>query len=437
MRVLIYSYNYHPEPIGIAPLMTELAEGLARRGHQVRVVTGMPNYPQRQIYPGYRGKFYVTEQRRGVQIQRCYLWTRPEPGLGDRILLDLSFVCTSLAQALRGPRPDVILMTSPPLPVVLPAVLLSHLYSCPIVLNLQDILPDAAIRLGLLNNKLLTRLLQQLEAFAYEQATAISVISPQFHHNLERKGADLSKICCISNWIDLSFFRPSAVLGEAFRRSHQLQDKFVLLYSGNIAHSQGLETLLQAAQLLEPLRSIALVIVGELKAIGRLKNWCHRHQISGSNIHFLALQPREQLPALLSAADVGLVIQRRHVTDFNMPSKTQLLMASALPIVASVHVESAAADALRQSQGGLIVEPEQAPALAQAIAHLYHHPDQAQGMGQRNRAFAEAYYGLEQALDRYETLLSRLVVEQMGREFVRECGDRALEQTIRIKRRRA
>ena len=80
MNILIYAYNYHPDPIGIAPLMTELAEGLVQRGHGVRVVTAMPNYPQRVIYPEYQGKTYLTENRNGVQIQRCYVWIRPKPG---------------------------------------------------------------------------------------------------------------------------------------------------------------------------------------------------------------------------------------------------------------------------------------------------------------------------------------------------------------------
>jgi len=114
MRILIYSYNYHPEPIGIAPLMTELAEGLVQRGHEVRVVTGMPNYPQRRIYDEYQGKLYVTEEKNGVTIQRSFVWVKPKPGLLDRILLDGSFVLTSFLQAMRGWRPDVILLTVPP-----------------------------------------------------------------------------------------------------------------------------------------------------------------------------------------------------------------------------------------------------------------------------------------------------------------------------------
>ena len=102
MRVLIYSYNYYHEPIGIAPLMTELAEGLVRQGHEVRVVTGMPNYPQRQVYDDDKGKLYLTETRNGVIIQRSFIWVKPKPTLIDRLLLDGSFVVSSFFQALRG-----------------------------------------------------------------------------------------------------------------------------------------------------------------------------------------------------------------------------------------------------------------------------------------------------------------------------------------------
>ena len=98
MKILIYSYNYYPEPIGIAPLMTELAEGLVKRGHQVRVVTAMPNYPERKIYHDYRGKFFHTEYKNGVQIQRSYVWARPAPKLIDRLLLDASFLVKALFQ---------------------------------------------------------------------------------------------------------------------------------------------------------------------------------------------------------------------------------------------------------------------------------------------------------------------------------------------------
>jgi colanic acid biosynthesis glycosyl transferase WcaI len=137
MRILIYSYNYHPEPIGIAPLMTELAEGLVQQGHEVRVVTAMPNYPQRRIYDEYKGKLYMTEKKKGVAVQRNYVWIRPHPGLLDRIMLGWQLCPHQLSHALKGLRPDVILLTVPPLPVAVPAAMLGWLHRCPVILNLQ------------------------------------------------------------------------------------------------------------------------------------------------------------------------------------------------------------------------------------------------------------------------------------------------------------
>ena len=208
MHILIYSYNYHPEPIGIAPLMTELAEGLADRGHQVRVITGMPNYPQRRVYDGYRGKFFCTEKVNSVTIQRSWIWIRPKPGLVTRMLFDGSFVITSLFQALRGKRPDVILLTIPPLPVAVPASLLSRLYRCPVVVNLQDILPEAAVHVGLLKNKFAIRVFEKLEKYAYKVATAITVITPEFLPNLIAKGVPSQKMHSIPNWVNTNLIRP-------------------------------------------------------------------------------------------------------------------------------------------------------------------------------------------------------------------------------------
>jgi colanic acid biosynthesis glycosyl transferase WcaI len=402
MRILIYSYNYYPEPIGIAPLMTELAEGLVARGHEVRVVTGMPNYPQRQIYDDYKGKLYCTEERNGVVIQRSCIWIRPQPGLLTRMLLDGSFVASSLVQAFRGWRPDVILLTVPPLPVSVPAALLGFVYSCPVVLNLQDILPDAAIHVGLLTNKRAIQVFEALEKFAYRTASVISVITDGFTENLVAKGISKQKIRCIPNWVDTKFIRPLDKQTNGFRQAYGLEDKFVVMYSGNIALTQGLETVIQSAAQLCHLPDIMFVIVGEKKALAGLRQACE--QYGATNVLMLPFQPREQLPEMLAAADVGLVVQKRNVISFNMPSKIQVLLASGRPIVASVPVHGTAARAVRQSGGGLVVEPEQPEGLAIAIADLYRNPAKANTLAQQGRAFAVQNYSFEKALSRYEEL---------------------------------
>ncbi|MFW9260489.1 glycosyltransferase family 4 protein [Nostoc sp. CALU 546] len=402
MHILIYSYNYHPEPIGIAPLMTELAEGLVKRGHQVRVITGMPNYPQRQIYDGYRGKLYVTEQKNGVKIQRSYLRIKSKPNLLDRLLLELSFVFTSLPQALKGERPDVILLTVPPLLVCLPATLIGWLYNCPVVLNVQDILPEAAVRVGLIKNKLMIKALEALEKFAYRTAHTISVIADGFVDNLINKGVPANKIACIPNWVNLNFIRPLPKENNSWRTTHQLDGRFVVLYSGNIALTQGLETVIEAAVRLRHLKKIVFVIAGESQALERLQKHCLA--CGADNVLLLPLQAREKLPQMLAAADVGLIVQKCNVISFNMPSKIPLLLASGRPIVGSVPATGTAAKAIKESGGGVIVEPESADALAAAVLDLYNQPELAAQLGRKGRKFAVENYSFEQALDRYEEL---------------------------------
>ncbi|MEH2025707.1 glycosyltransferase family 4 protein [Nostoc sp.] len=410
MHILIYSYNYHPEPIGIAPLMTELAEGLVKRGHQVRVITGMPNYPQRQIYDGYRGKWYVTEQKNGVTIQRSYLRIKSKPNLVDRLLLELSFVFTSLPQAFKGGRPDVIILTVPPLLGTLPATIFGWLYNCPVILNVQDILPEAAVRIGLLKNKWMIRTLAALEKFAYRTAHTISVIADGFRENLVNKGVPVNKIVCIPNWVNVNFIRPLAKENNSWISSHQLNGKFVVLYSGNIALTQGLETVIEAAVCLRHIKDIVFVIVGESRALQRLQEYCLLN--GADNVLLLPLQPREKLPEMLAAADIGLIVQKHNVISFNMPSKIPLLLASGRPIVGSVPATGTAARAIELSGGGIVVEPESPHAMAAAVHDLYANPALATKLGNTGRQFAEENYSLEQALDRYEWLFSHIVANR-------------------------
>ncbi|MEC4812510.1 MAG: glycosyltransferase family 4 protein [Scytonema sp. PMC 1069.18] len=410
MRILIYSYNYYPEPIGIAPLMTELAEGLVKRGHQVRVVTAMPNYPERQIYEGYRGKLYMREWKNGVEIQRSYVWIRPQPNLLDRIMLDASFVFTSFIPALFGWRPDVILSTSPSLPACVPTAVVGLLHNCPVVLNLQDILPEAAVHTGLLKNKLLIKVFATLEKFAYHSASKISVIADGFTENLLGKGVASRKIVQIPNWVDVNFIRPMSKENNAFRTSHNLEGKFVVSYSGNIALTQGLETVVQAASMLRNIPDIAFVIVGEEKGLQRLRKACD--ECGADNVLLLPFQPREHLPEMLAAADVGLVVQKKNVISFNMPSKIQVLLASGRAVVASVPDNGTAARAVKQSRGGVIVPPEDPQSLAKAILDLYNHPERVKTLGYNSRKFAVEQYSFEQALNQYESLFHSLCDEQ-------------------------
>jgi colanic acid biosynthesis glycosyl transferase WcaI len=412
MRILIYSYNYYPEPIGIAPLMTELAEGLVRRGHQVRVVTAMPNYPERKIYPDYKGKKYVTEERNGVVIQRCYVWIRPNPGFLTRVLLDGSFMLLSFMQALCGWKPDIILSTSPSLPASIPVALLKAIYRCPTVLNLQDIIPEAAVQTGLITNPVAIQAFEMLEKFAYGTATHISVIAEGFRTNLLGKGIPNRKMTTVANWVDVDFIRPLPKYKNPFREANGLGEKFVVLYSGNIARTQGIETVIRAAARLQHLKELVFVIVGEESRLSDLEQL--KQELGVCNVLLRPFAPRKNLPEMLAAADVGLIMQRRRVVGFNMPSKTQVLLASGRPILAAVPGHGTAAQAILASGGGKVVEPENPKDLADAVQHLYENPSLAEKLGQQGRKYALQEYSFDQAIYRYEMLFRQLLIRQRG-----------------------
>jgi len=411
MRILIYSYNYYPEPIGIAPLMTELAEGLVQRGHQVRVITGMPNYPERRIYEGYQNKFYLTEERNGVVIQRSYIWVRgPKPGLFDRLLLDGSFMMTSLVQAFNGWRPDLIFATVPPLLVSLPVGLYAGVRRCPVILNIQDIVSEAALRVKLVNpHGVVVKTAQAVEQLTYEKVDRISVIATGFIDKLVEHGIPEEKIVYIPNWVDTNFIRPLPKTDNYFRNKYQLQDQFVVLYSGNIALTQGLETVIKAATLLEYIPEIVFVIAGETQALQALENL--RQDYQAKNVLLVPLEPREKLPEMLAAVDVGLVVQKREVTAFNLPSKIPVLLASGCAIVGSVPDTGTAKEAILNSGGGIVVPPEDAESLANAIVDLYKNPQQVETLGQQGRKYAEDYFSIEQALNKYEQLFTEVAIK--------------------------
>ncbi|NJR73733.1 MAG: glycosyltransferase family 4 protein, partial [Scytonema sp. CRU_2_7] len=263
--------------------------------------------------------------------------------------------------------------------------------------------------LGLLKNKWVIKVFAALEKFAYRSATKISVIADGFVEHLHRKGVAPSKIVQIPNWVDVNFIRPLPKENNAFRAAYNLDGKFVVLYSGNIALTQGLETVVKAASLLRHIPDMTFVIVGEAKGLQRLQMACN--ECGADNVLLVPFQPRESLPEMLAAADVGLVVQKKNVISFNMPSKIQILLGSGRALVGSVPGNGTAARAIEQSGGGIVVPPEKPKALAKAILDLYNHPEKVKTLGYSSRQFAVEQYAFEQALTQYESLFYSVMAE--------------------------
>jgi len=401
-HILLVTGSYAPDPIGMAPLNTELCEYLASRGYQVSVVTCLPHYPEWQVPPAYRGKLWQRETLGGVAVYRSAIYIPAKRTTVRRILYDTSIGLAAAVRGLLVRDVDLVLATSPPLQAGLAGCFLSRLKKAPLVLQIKDLVPDLAIALGMLRNPWAIKLARALENYVYRQANNILVISEGFRANLLAKAVPESKISLIPDWVDTSWIRPD-IPQDSFRKTHGLrQTDFLVLHMGNMSAKQKLDNVVAAAAHLPELREIQFCFAGDGPEKARLQAYAQSHALA--NVAFLPLQPRETLPAILSAADVLVLNQSAQVRDTVIPSKLLTYMAAGRPVVAAVNANSEAAQCIHRAGCGPVVEPENPLALAEAIRRLHADRELAARLGRQGRLFAERHFASDRILQSFENL---------------------------------
>ncbi len=406
MRILLLSTYFQPDIASTGVLMTQLAEELAALGHQITVVTSLPHYATNRIWDEYRGRLFVREQRGDLDVRRVYLYVpQRKESLFGRLLNYASFnLLSTLAGALAGPH-DVILAPSPPLTNGVAAYLIGRLRGAPFVYNVQDIYPDIAIRMGVLTNPRVIAFFRALERFVYRQAAAVSVISDDFRRNLLAKGVPADKVHVIPNFVDTGFVSPRP-RHNGFSAAQGLDDRFVVLFAGNVGLSQGLERVLETAALLTDLPDVLFLIVGNGAAKADLVE--RAKQMNLTNVRFLPFQPHEAVPEMYASADVCLVPLRHGFTQESVPCKVFTILGAARPLIASVDPGSDTWDFVQDAGCGLCIPPEDPPALAAAIRSLYADRTAGQRMGVRGHEYVLAQYTREAVARQYAELLERV-----------------------------
>ncbi|NDQ56952.1 MAG: WcaI family glycosyltransferase [Acidipila sp.] len=411
-HILVVSGAYAPDRTGIAPLETELCEYLAGCGHRVSVVTGLPHYPEWRVPPEYRGKWWMEETRAGIQVYRGAIYVPPRRTTLRRILFDTSI---GVATALRGlpiGNVDVVLAVSPPLQAAMAGWMLSLKNRVPLVLHLQDLIPDLPVALGMLRNPMAIAMARKMERFLYRRASAIFVISEGFRENLLSKRVPESKLVVVPNWTDTRVIGAGSGAGD-FRKRHQIRENdFLVLHTGNMGAKQKLENVMETAAVLRSDPAIVFCLVGGGTEKNRLEELAVSRGLK--NVRFLPLEPRELLPNMLAAADVLLVNQSAQVIDMVIPSKLVTYMAAGRAVVAAVAHDSEAARAVDRADCGLVVPPENPAALASAVLQLKSNREQAEKFGRDGRRYAECNFDREPLLARFERALNAVGGNRIG-----------------------
>lgn len=406
MKIVIVTHYFPPEVGAPQARLGDLARFWAAAGHDVHVVTGMPNHPTGVIPAEYRGKIRCDEEVDGYRVTRCWLYATPNEGFVKKTLGHLSFMLSSAALGFRRiGRPDVVVVSSPTFFSIGAAWLISLLKRSKLVVEVRDLWPAIFVELGVLTNRPVIRVLEALELAAYRAADAVVVVSEGFRDHITDRGIPSGKVHTIRNGVDLTRFRPPAQRNESWRRQLGVGDHDVLaLYIGAHGISQGLTTIVDAASLMTD-DGIHFALVGD--GADRANVLQHRDDLGVGNVTMRQSVPRDEVADVVDAADICIVTLRDIdlFTTF-IPSKIFELLASGQAIVASVAGESAQ---ILRDAGALVVAPEDPPALADALRTLVADPELRAEMGRQGRAYVEQHFDRQALANRYEHILDDAV----------------------------
>lgn len=404
-RILIVGLNFHPEPTGTGKYTGELAAYLSQQGYQVRMVSAPPYYPHWRIAEGYLAGRYTRESWQGVEIWRCPLWVPKRPTGLTRLLHLASFAlsCLPVLAAQVKWKPQVVLCVAPTLMNAPGALVLARLCKAKSWLHLQDFELDAALNLGLFpGGRWLARLVGWFERFLLNKFDMVSTISERMLARLAEKGIPSEKRFLLPNWVDTDqiFLLEGA---NPLRSSLGLpKGALVALYAGNLGYKQGLETVIEAARLLQDQPRLFFILCGDGAAREDLERTAERL----ANLRFLPVQPGDKLNQLLNLADIHLLPQKADAADLVMPSKLGGMLASGKPVIATALADSGVGEVI--SQTGMLVPPENAASLAGAILKLAQSPAERAKLGKKGRAYVLAHWGAEQILKQFCQHLNNL-----------------------------
>jgi colanic acid biosynthesis glycosyl transferase WcaI len=404
MKIGIVSQFYSPEP---AFIPTSLAEELARRGHEVRVLTGFPNYPDGRIYPGYRQRYHDVSVADGLTVRRVPLYPSHDSSPVRRIASYLSFAATSSVAAVRYlATVDALYVYHPPATAFAAAALLRMLRRVPTLLHVQDIWPESVTASSMVprgrRGKLLHDGLGAAMRRVYAMASSIAVIAPSMRDLVIERGADPNRVRVILNWTDESLFRPVAPTAQA-RRAIGHRGRCTVMHAGNIGPFQNIAGAIRAAAEVERSGQVDLVLVGsgtEESAARALAA-----SLGADNVRFLGRREPAEMAALYGAAEYQL-ISLRDLPIFRgtIPSKLQAAMSCGSPVVVSAAGDCA--DLVERSGAGLAYPPENWPLLAGGFlsAASLSQADRVD-MGRRARESYQAQMSKQAGVDQLEDML--------------------------------
>jgi len=411
MKILYLSQYFPPEMGAPAGRAAELSRLWAEDGHEVTILTGFPNHPTGIVHPRYRRKLrqlVMHENHYGVNVVRTWLLPFPNHKAYERMLNYSSFCISAAATGMFLHRPELIIASSPQLLVGLSGWWLARCNGVPFVFEVRDLWPESLAAVGVSSrNSPLHRLLAKIAGFLYRSCDRIVVVTPAFKEYLvEYWRVPDEKIFVVENGVETSLFS-SLTPSAALRRAIGAEEKFVVSYIGTMGNAHGLETLLDAAALLrERAPEILFLLVGEGAEKARIVSLAHSRGLT--NVRFVGQQPREKIPAYITASDVCLVLLKKsELFKTVLPTKMLEFMSCARPVI--LGVDGHARNVMERANAGIFVPPEDSAELADAILRLAADLALRESLGRNGRQYVLQHFSRQQTAEVYLDVLQDLL----------------------------
>lgn len=393
-KIVIIGINYYPEDSAIGLYTTEKAEYLVSKGFDVTVITGFPYYPQWEIRQDYKSKNYlVKETINGVKVYRSKQYVPKDPTFIKRIIHLTSFTFGNFINLFKVGKPDIVISIIPFTTSALLGWFLKKRYRSKHWVHIQDFEFDAAIDSGLLtgNKKLVINALQNIEKFVLNKADLVSTISFGMINKLKTKTD--TNTYYLTNWIDVEKFSKNKLETHKYLSA----DRFKILYSGNIGAKQDWVFFTEFLNKLKSIDNVEVIVVGEgaekEKFIQKIKDY--------SFVKHYNLVPYEELPSLLSSADLHILFQKTDVIDTVMPSKILGMMASAKPSMVTGNLKSEVASVFKDSKGGFYFDGKSIEDLINQIILLKENKEMCLDLGQNAKSYVEEKYSKDKVLNKF------------------------------------
>lgn len=405
MKILLITPHFVPEIGSSAHIYYDLARGFARSGHEVDVITSCPRRFNMAASDQDR-EFPLDETTEGVHIHRCQ-----HPATRDNVVvrgLEHFYLPLYYFRRFRQLKKkfDICLMHIPPLPLYYLARAIKRYDGTPLVLNIQDFHPQELTDMGILRNPVMIKVLKYIERRSYESADYITVLSEGGIQYVVDRGADPKRVSHIFNSVPFSDF-DGLVQRKDLKEREGIQDKFLISYAGILSPYQGIDNILDTAEVLQDYDDIIFYIAGDGSEKQHIEGRIRQEEIS--NVRLLPLLPRAEYFNLINSSDVSFISLDERMKAPCLPGKTINLMACSQPIVAMVTEESETADVIRGAQCGIVVKPGDVASIRSAVLHLKENAPAREVMGNNGRVYLKRNMGLEENVSRYEQIFSSLV----------------------------